>query len=170
MDVGPPELWASRTAGVRGCACLVIVAHQGPAAVLGAQEPVHQHGPPEREMELDVLLKVSTQLVTVEVVAEGEALPRDQHVHLTPHGRREEGLQAVCQEEKGRAPQLRVLHQGRGMEPEPTAVAKDVDGSAQKPGPEEGCGTGVPHSGGQASSPRGAGLGSAPADMMPHVG
>lgn len=81
---------------VRGFACLVIVAHQGPAAVLGAQEPVHQHGPPERKMELNVLLEVSTQLVTVEVIAEGEALPRDQHVYLTPQRHRKERFQAVC--------------------------------------------------------------------------
>lgn len=82
----------------RDLACLVVVAHQGPAAVLGTQEAIHQHGPPEREMELDVFLKVSTQLVTVEVVAEGEALPRDQHVDLTPQRHRKEGFQAVCQE------------------------------------------------------------------------
>lgn len=92
----------------RGTACLVVVAHQGPAAVLGAQEPVHQHGPPEREMELDVLLKVRTQLVTVQVVAEGEALPRDEHVYLTPHRRRQEGFQTICQEQKrGESPSAR---------------------------------------------------------------
>lgn len=80
----------------------------GPAAVLGAQEPVHQHGPPEREMELDVLLKVRTQLVTVQVVAEGEALPRDEHVYLTPHRRRQEGFQTICQEQKrGESPSAR---------------------------------------------------------------
>jgi hypothetical protein len=48
-------------------------------------------------MELDVLLKVSTQLVTVQVIAEGEALARDQHVYLIPHRHRKEGLQAICQ-------------------------------------------------------------------------
>lgn len=85
---------------VRDFACLVVVAHQGSAAILGAQEPIDEHGPPKRKMELNVLLKVSTQLVTVQVVAKGEALPRDQHVHLTPHRRRKEGFQAVCQEEK----------------------------------------------------------------------
>lgn len=90
----------SHCPGVRDSACLVVVAHQGPAAVLRAQEPIHQHGPPERKMELDVLLKVSTQLVTVQVIAEGEALPRDQHVHLTPYSCRKEGFQAICQEEK----------------------------------------------------------------------
>lgn len=68
----------------KAASCLITVAHQGPAAVLGAQEPVHQHCPSKGEVELDVLLKVSAQLVTVQVIAEGEALARDQHVYLIP--------------------------------------------------------------------------------------
>lgn len=123
----------------RDSACLVIVAHQGPAAVLGAQEPIHQHGPPKGKMELDVLLKVSTQLVTVQVIAEGEALPGDQHVYLTPHRHRKEGFQTICQEQK----------QGESTSAQPprqtsakSATTKDADGSAPKPGLDErACGT-----------------------------
>lgn len=81
----------------KAVSCLITVAHQGPAAVLGAQEPVHQHCPSKGEVELDVLLKVSAQLVTVQVIAEGEALARDQHVYLIPCRYRQKGLQAICQ-------------------------------------------------------------------------
>lgn len=82
--------------------CLITVAHQSPAAVLGTQEPVHQHCPSKGEVELDVLLKVSAQLVTVQVIAEGEALARDQHVYLISRRHRQKGLQAICQERKQR--------------------------------------------------------------------
>jgi hypothetical protein len=64
-------------------------------------------------VELDVLLKVSTQLVTIQVIAEGETLSRDQHVYLIPHRYRKKGLQAVCQgKSRERVHQLRsVSHQ-----------------------------------------------------------
>lgn len=110
-----------------GASCLITVAHQGPAAVLGAQEPVHQHSPSKGEVELDVLLKVSAQLVTVQVIAEGEALARDQHVYLIPHRHRKKGLQAICRESRERVHQLRpVLLQGPTSGTKPTAAARDA--------------------------------------------
>lgn len=84
----------------KAASCLITVAHQSPAAVLGTQEPVHQHCPSKGEVELDVLLKVSAQLVTVQVIAEGEALARDQHVYLISRRHRQKGLQAICQGRK----------------------------------------------------------------------
>lgn len=62
---------------------LVIITHQGPATVLWSQKPIHEHCPSKRKMEFNILLKVGTKLVTVQVIAECEALPGDQHVYLT---------------------------------------------------------------------------------------
>lgn len=127
--VRPTSRLISHDALGKGASCLITVAHQGPAAVLGAQEPVHQHGPSKGEVELDVLLKVSAQLVTVQVIAEGEALARDQHVYLTPHRHRKQGLQAICQGHKQgeRVHQLRpVPHQGPAPGTESTPAARDA--------------------------------------------
>lgn len=61
---------------------LVAVAHESSPSVFRTQEAVDQHGPPQGEVEADVLLKIAAQLVTGQVVAEAEALPRHQLVHL----------------------------------------------------------------------------------------
>ena len=88
-------------------------------------------------MELDVLLKIGTQLVTVQVVAEGEALPRDQQVYLTPHRHRKEGFQAVCQEQKCRESTAAQPRATPGPSLRTLAAAQDADGEARKSGPEE---------------------------------
>lgn len=56
---------------------LVIIAHQGPTTILWSQKSVHQHRPPKREMEFYVFLEVSTKFITVQIVAEREALSRN---------------------------------------------------------------------------------------------
>lgn len=61
---------------------LIVVPHEGSPSVFGTQEAVDQHGPAQGEVEADVLLKIAAQLVTGQVVAEAEALARDQLVHL----------------------------------------------------------------------------------------
>lgn len=74
---------------------LIIVAHEGSPGVLGTQEAVDQHGPTQREVEADVLLEVAAQLVTGQVVAEAETLPRDQLVHLLSDWVRQQRLQTL---------------------------------------------------------------------------
>ena len=129
---------------VRDSACLIAIAHQGPAAVLGAQEPVHQHGPPEGKVKFNVLLKVGAQLVTVEVVAEGETLPRDQHVHLTPHRYRKEGFQAVCREQKWGESRVTQPCASAVLSLTTPAAGEDAGSATQKPGPDEpACGWGM---------------------------
>lgn len=64
---------------------LVVVAHEGTAGVLRAEEAVDQHGPAQGEVEADVFLEVAAQLVTVEVIAETEALSRHHFIHLLLH-------------------------------------------------------------------------------------
>lgn len=46
-------------------------------------------------MEADVLLEVSAQLVTVEVIAETEALSGHHLIHLLLHWGGQQGLQAI---------------------------------------------------------------------------
>lgn len=46
-------------------------------------------------MELDVFLEVGAELVAVQVIAEGEALPGDQQLDLPPQGNGEERLQPI---------------------------------------------------------------------------
>lgn len=75
---------------------LVAVSHERSPRVLWPQETVHQHGPAQRKVEADVLLEVTAELVTVQVVAEAEALPGDQHVHLVPDWGRQQGLHPIC--------------------------------------------------------------------------
>lgn len=79
-------------------------------------------------MELDVLLKVSTQLVTIQVIAEGETLSRDQHVYLIPHRHRKKGLQTICRAKQGEKTFLRpVSHQGHPTSgTQSTPVARDT--------------------------------------------
>lgn len=64
---------------------LVIVAHEGTAGVLRAEEAIDQHGPAQGEVEANVLLEVAAQLVTVEVIAETEALSERHLIHLLLH-------------------------------------------------------------------------------------
>lgn len=74
---------------------LVAVAHQGPAAIPGAQETVDQHGPAQREVEAHVLLEVAAQPVTGQVVAQAEDLARDQLGHLLPDQLGQQRLQTL---------------------------------------------------------------------------
>lgn len=61
---------------------LVVVAHKSPSGVLGSQEAVNQHGPAQREVKADVLLKVTAELVAGQVITEAEALTGNQLVYL----------------------------------------------------------------------------------------
>jgi len=74
---------------------LVIVAHEGAACVFGTQEAVDQHGPPQGEVKADVFLEVTAEFVTVEVIAEGEALSWHNLVHLFSNANGQQRLQTL---------------------------------------------------------------------------
>ena len=75
---------------------LVVIAHEGTPGVLGPQEAVDQHGPAQREVEADVLLKVTAELVTGQVITEAEALTRNQLVHLLSDWAGKQRLKTLC--------------------------------------------------------------------------
>lgn len=75
---------------------LVVIAHEGSPGVLGSQEAVDQHCPAEREVEADVLLKVTAKLVAGQVITEAEALTRNQLVHLLSDWAGKQRLKTVC--------------------------------------------------------------------------
>lgn len=77
---------------------LVVIAHEGSPGVLGPQEAVDQHGPTQREVKADVLLKVAAQLVTGQIVTETEAMPRNQLVHLLSDRVWQQRLQTLWRE------------------------------------------------------------------------
>ncbi len=79
---------------------LVIVAHESAACVFGTQEAVDQHGPAQGEVEADVFLEVAAEFVTVEVVAEGEALSGHHLIHLLSNPDGQQGLQALWNDQK----------------------------------------------------------------------
>ncbi len=79
---------------------LVIVAHESAACVFGTQEPVDQHGPAQGEVEADVFLEVAAEFVTVEVVAEGEALSGHHLIYLLSNPDGQQGLQAIWNDQK----------------------------------------------------------------------
>lgn len=74
---------------------LVVVAHKSTPGVLGTKEAIDQHGPAQGEVEADVLLKVAAQLITVEIIAETEALSGRHLIHLLLNGGGQQGLQAI---------------------------------------------------------------------------
>lgn len=79
---------------------LVIIAHEGAACVFGTQEAVDQHGPSQGEVKADVFLEVAAEFVTVEVVAEGEALSGHNFIHLLSNADRQQGLQTLWNDHK----------------------------------------------------------------------
>lgn len=85
----------SPTQNPGGSEYLVAVAHEGPPRVLGPQEAVDQHGPAQREVEADVLLEVTAEFVTGQVVGQAEALPRNHLVHLVSEAGGQQRLQAL---------------------------------------------------------------------------
>lgn len=79
---------------------LVIVAHEGAACVFGTQEAVDQHGPSQGEVKADVFLEVAAEFVTVEVIAEGEALSGHNLIHLLSNADGQQGLQTLWNDHK----------------------------------------------------------------------
>lgn len=75
---------------------LVVIAHESSPGVLGPQEAVDEHGPAQREVEADVLLEVTAQLVTGQVITEAETLPRNQFVYLLSDRAGQQRLKTLC--------------------------------------------------------------------------
>jgi hypothetical protein len=103
---------------------LATIAHQGLTAILGAQY-IHQYSPLERKMELFLFfLKVSTQIVTVQGVAEGEVLTRAQQDYLTPHRHGMEGLQVLLLGDDFRKLGMPVEQQSDISQPSPSFICQ----------------------------------------------
>lgn len=89
------RLLVSTSVQARAAAYLVTIAHEGASSVLGPKEAVDQHGPPQGEVEANVLLEVAAELVAGQVVAEVEALAGHQLVYLLPDRGGQQGLHTL---------------------------------------------------------------------------
>lgn len=67
---------------------VLIHQHEGALGVGWAEEAADQGSPAKRELKLDVLLEISTERRTVQVVAEVKFSGRNQHVDLALNIRR----------------------------------------------------------------------------------